>query len=91
MNVLIYPFGATCVFSHPFLMLGLTTTSDLFICSVINVPLSLVVERFMEHIITYHEFAESPAIIDNPNLVVKIGNRYVSISISHLKCTRDIL
>ncbi|XP_017266514.1 phosphatidate phosphatase LPIN2 isoform X2 [Kryptolebias marmoratus] len=33
-------------------------------------------ERFMEHIITYHEFAETPAIIDNPNLVVKIGNRY---------------
>ncbi|XDV27418.1 hypothetical protein PO909_030953 [Leuciscus waleckii] len=33
-------------------------------------------EKFMEHIITYHEFAENPAIIDNPNLVVKMGNRY---------------
>ncbi|XP_037538276.1 phosphatidate phosphatase LPIN2 [Nematolebias whitei] len=33
-------------------------------------------EKFMEHIITYHEFAENPAIIDNPNLVVKIANRY---------------
>ncbi|XP_066536586.1 phosphatidate phosphatase LPIN2 isoform X2 [Hoplias malabaricus] len=33
-------------------------------------------EKFMEHIITYLEFAENPAIIDNPNLVVKIGNRY---------------
>lgn len=31
----------------------------------------------MEHIITYLEFAENPAIIDNPNLVVKIGNRWV--------------
>lgn len=31
----------------------------------------------MEHILTYHEFAENPAIIDNPNLVVKIGNRWV--------------
>ncbi|XP_031697526.1 phosphatidate phosphatase LPIN2-like [Anarrhichthys ocellatus] len=30
----------------------------------------------MEHILTYLEFAENPAIIDNPNLVVKIGNRY---------------
>lgn len=38
-------------------------------------------ERFMEHIITYHEFAENPAIIDNPNLVVKIGNRYVTLFI----------
>ncbi|XP_051554105.1 phosphatidate phosphatase LPIN2-like isoform X2 [Myxocyprinus asiaticus] len=33
-------------------------------------------EKFMEYLITYHEFAENPAIIDNPNLVVKIGNRY---------------
>lgn len=33
-------------------------------------------EKFMEHIIAYHEFAENPAIIDNPNLVVKMGNRY---------------
>lgn len=34
-------------------------------------------EKFMEHIITYNEFAENPAIIDNPNLVVKIANRCV--------------
>lgn len=44
--------------------------------SLINALLSsMFAERFMEHIITYHEFAENPAIIDNPNLVVKIGNR----------------
>lgn len=30
----------------------------------------------MEHIITYSDFAENPAIIDNPNLVVKIANRW---------------
>lgn len=42
----------------------------------------LLLERFMEHIITYHEFAENPAIIDNPNLVVKIGNRWVCINIA---------
>ncbi|KAF7669966.1 hypothetical protein LDENG_00105600 [Lucifuga dentata] len=33
-------------------------------------------EKFMEHMITYHEFVENPAIIDNPNLVVRIANRY---------------
>ncbi|XP_048856841.1 phosphatidate phosphatase LPIN2-like isoform X1 [Brienomyrus brachyistius] len=33
-------------------------------------------EKFMEHIVTYHEFAENPGIIDNPNLVVRIGNRF---------------
>ena len=35
----------------------------------------MFLEKFMEHIITYSEFAENPAIIDNPNLVVKIANR----------------
>ncbi|XP_030635025.1 phosphatidate phosphatase LPIN2-like [Chanos chanos] len=33
-------------------------------------------EKFLEHIVTYQEFAENPAIIDNPNLVVRISNRY---------------
>uniref|UniRef100_A0A8C6UKM2 phosphatidate phosphatase n=1 Tax=Neogobius melanostomus TaxID=47308 RepID=A0A8C6UKM2_9GOBI len=46
------------------------TTFGMSMCSF------MITERFMEHIITYQEFAENPAIIDNPNLVVKIGNRY---------------
>ncbi|XP_051909647.1 phosphatidate phosphatase LPIN2-like isoform X2 [Hippocampus zosterae] len=33
-------------------------------------------EKFLECIISYHEFAENPAMIDNPNLVVRIGHRY---------------
>ncbi|XP_050998714.1 phosphatidate phosphatase LPIN2 [Acomys russatus] len=33
-------------------------------------------EKFLEHIITYHEFAENPGLIDNPNLVIRIYNRY---------------
>jgi len=36
---------------------------------------TLIPERFLEHVITYQEFSENPAIVDNPNLVVKIGNR----------------
>ncbi|KAB0355846.1 hypothetical protein FD754_000002 [Muntiacus muntjak] len=35
-------------------------------------------EKFMEHIITYYEFAENPGLIDNPNLVIRIYNRYYS-------------
>ena len=35
-------------------------------------------EKFMEHIITYHEFAENPGLIHNPNLVIRIYNRYYS-------------
>ncbi|KAM9308546.1 phosphatidate phosphatase LPIN2 [Gastrophryne carolinensis] len=33
-------------------------------------------EKFKEHIITYQQFAENPGLIDNPNLVVRISNRY---------------
>ncbi|XP_078503912.1 phosphatidate phosphatase LPIN1 isoform X1 [Lissotriton helveticus] len=33
-------------------------------------------EKFAEHIITYQQFVDNPAVIDDPNLVVKIGNKY---------------
>ncbi|KAK1878438.1 Phosphatidate phosphatase LPIN2 [Dissostichus eleginoides] len=48
----------------------------LSLCGGLTENAEISKERFMEHIIIYSEFAESPAIIDNPNLVVKIGNRY---------------
>ncbi|KAJ8410265.1 hypothetical protein AAFF_G00202460 [Aldrovandia affinis] len=33
-------------------------------------------EQFQEKTISYQEFAENPSIIDDPNLVVKIGTKY---------------
>ncbi|XP_032421647.1 phosphatidate phosphatase LPIN2 isoform X1 [Xiphophorus hellerii] len=48
----------------------------LSLCGGLTENAEISKEKFVEHIITYHEFAENPAIIDNPNLVVKIGNRY---------------
>ncbi|XP_037135434.1 phosphatidate phosphatase LPIN2-like isoform X2 [Syngnathus acus] len=33
-------------------------------------------EKFLEYKIGYHDFAENPALIDDPNLVVRIGHRY---------------
>ncbi|XP_067109959.1 phosphatidate phosphatase LPIN2 isoform X1 [Osmerus mordax] len=48
----------------------------LSLCGGLSDNAEISKEKFMEHIITYHEFAENPAIIDNPNLVVKIANRY---------------
>uniref|UniRef100_A0AAY4A1C7 phosphatidate phosphatase n=1 Tax=Denticeps clupeoides TaxID=299321 RepID=A0AAY4A1C7_9TELE len=49
-------------------------------CDLPHVSLSLCGglsgNKFMEHIVTYLDFAENPAIVDNPNLVVKIGQRY---------------
>ncbi|XP_068604735.1 phosphatidate phosphatase LPIN2 [Brachionichthys hirsutus] len=48
----------------------------LSLCGGLTENAEISKERFMEHIITYQEFAENPAIIDNPNLVVKLANRY---------------
>ncbi|KAM9765449.1 phosphatidate phosphatase LPIN1 isoform 1-T1 [Menidia menidia] len=33
-------------------------------------------EEFLERAVSYQEFSENPTIIDDPNLVVKIGNKY---------------
>ncbi|KAM8822722.1 phosphatidate phosphatase LPIN2-like isoform 3-T3 [Spinachia spinachia] len=48
----------------------------LSLCGGVGENSEIPKEKFMEHIITYNEFAENLAIIDNPNLVVKIANRY---------------
>ncbi|CAL8344239.1 unnamed protein product [Merluccius merluccius] len=48
----------------------------LSLCGGLSENAEISKEKFMEHIITYQEFAENPAIIDNHNLVVKIANRY---------------
>ncbi|KAM4592968.1 phosphatidate phosphatase LPIN1 isoform 2-T2 [Odontesthes bonariensis] len=37
-------------------------------------------EEFLERAISYQEFSENPTIIDDPNLVVKIGNKYYNWS-----------
>uniref|UniRef100_A0A3Q2DYL9 phosphatidate phosphatase n=1 Tax=Cyprinodon variegatus TaxID=28743 RepID=A0A3Q2DYL9_CYPVA len=48
----------------------------LSLCGGVGENSEIPKEKFMEHMITYNDFAENPAIIDNPNLVVRIGNRY---------------
>ncbi|XP_041255291.1 phosphatidate phosphatase LPIN2 isoform X3 [Onychostruthus taczanowskii] len=48
----------------------------LSLCGGLNENGEISKEKFMEHIITYHEFAENPGLIDNPNLVIRIYNRY---------------
>ncbi|XP_037546612.1 phosphatidate phosphatase LPIN1 [Nematolebias whitei] len=37
-------------------------------------------EEFVERAISYQQFSENPSIIDDPNLVVKIGNKYYNWS-----------
>uniref|UniRef100_A0A3Q3VKY0 phosphatidate phosphatase n=1 Tax=Mola mola TaxID=94237 RepID=A0A3Q3VKY0_MOLML len=37
-------------------------------------------EQFQERVISYQQFSENPSIIDDPNLVVRIGNKYYNWS-----------
>uniref|UniRef100_A0A6J0TPH5 phosphatidate phosphatase n=1 Tax=Pogona vitticeps TaxID=103695 RepID=A0A6J0TPH5_9SAUR len=48
----------------------------LSLCGGLSENGEILKEKFLEHIITYHEFAENPGLIDNPNLVIRIYNRY---------------
>ncbi|XP_017262209.1 phosphatidate phosphatase LPIN2 [Kryptolebias marmoratus] len=64
--------GTECLSDSPGDMPDVT----LSLCGGVGENSEISKEKFMEHIITYNEFAENPAIIDNPNLVVKIANRY---------------
>lgn len=36
-------------------------------------------EQFLDRAVSYQQFSENPSIIDDPNLVVKVGNKYVLI------------
>ncbi|KAJ0022829.1 hypothetical protein NQD34_014963 [Periophthalmus magnuspinnatus] len=64
--------GTECLFDSA----GDLPDVTLSLCGGIGENSEISKEKFMEHIISYNEFAENPAIIDNPNLVVKIANRY---------------
>ncbi|XP_068265905.1 phosphatidate phosphatase LPIN1 isoform X1 [Nyctibius grandis] len=64
---------------------GVESTSDgirdlpsiaLSLCGGLTDSKEITKEEFLEHAVTYQQFVDSPAIIDDPNLVVKIGNKY---------------
>ncbi|XP_058250900.1 phosphatidate phosphatase LPIN2-like isoform X1 [Hemibagrus wyckioides] len=51
-------------------------TVSLSLCGGLGDNAHVNKEKFLEHIVTYKQFVDHPGIIDNPNLVVKIDNRY---------------
>ncbi|XP_069742425.1 phosphatidate phosphatase LPIN1 isoform X3 [Narcine bancroftii] len=46
------------------------------LCGGLNDYKEITNEEFMGRSVSYQEFAENPGIIDDPNLVVKIGSKY---------------
>ncbi|NXF40188.1 LPIN1 phosphatase, partial [Nyctibius bracteatus] len=64
---------------------GVESTSDgirdlpsiaISLCGGLTDSKEITKEEFLEHAVTYQQFVDNPAIIDDPNLVVKIGNKY---------------
>ncbi|KAJ7331960.1 hypothetical protein JRQ81_014140 [Phrynocephalus forsythii] len=39
-------------------------------------------EKFMKHVVSYQEFAENPAILEDPNLVIKINKKYYNWAVA---------
>ncbi|XP_039637807.1 phosphatidate phosphatase LPIN1 isoform X2 [Perca fluviatilis] len=50
------------------------------LCGGLNDNKEITKEQFHEKIISYQQFSENPSIIDDPNLVVKIGSKYYNWS-----------
>ncbi|XP_077009340.1 phosphatidate phosphatase LPIN1 [Tamandua tetradactyla] len=46
------------------------------LCGGLSDHREITKEAFLEQAVSYQQFVENPAIIDDPNLVVKVGNKY---------------
>uniref|UniRef100_A0A8D2DA51 phosphatidate phosphatase n=1 Tax=Sciurus vulgaris TaxID=55149 RepID=A0A8D2DA51_SCIVU len=64
---------------------GMESTSDglrdlpsiaISLCGGLSDHREITKDAFLEQAVTYQQFVDNPAIIDDPNLVVKIGNKY---------------
>uniref|UniRef100_A0A8C5VST9 phosphatidate phosphatase n=1 Tax=Microcebus murinus TaxID=30608 RepID=A0A8C5VST9_MICMU len=64
---------------------GVESTSDglrdlpsiaISLCGGLNDNREITKDAFLEQAVSYQQFVDNPAIIDDPNLVVKIGNKY---------------
>ncbi|KAM9861358.1 phosphatidate phosphatase LPIN1 [Aulostomus maculatus] len=50
------------------------------LCGGLSENREITREQFQERAVSYQQFSENPSIIDDPNLVVKIGNKYYNWS-----------
>ncbi|XP_038665117.1 phosphatidate phosphatase LPIN2 isoform X1 [Scyliorhinus canicula] len=46
------------------------------LCGGLSENTEISKEKFLQHVVTYNKFSENPGIIDDPNLVLRINNRY---------------
>ncbi|XP_066554279.1 phosphatidate phosphatase LPIN1 isoform X2 [Amia ocellicauda] len=56
--------------------LGDLPSITISLCGGLTDNKEITIEQFQEKAVSYQQFVENPAIIDDPNLVVKIGSKY---------------
>ncbi|KFV75279.1 Phosphatidate phosphatase LPIN3, partial [Dryobates pubescens] len=68
----------TPVDSHPDSM----PTIALSLCGGLGGSRQISHEKFMEHMVSYQQFAENPGLIDDPNLVILINKEYYNWAVA---------
>uniref|UniRef100_A0A674JDS4 phosphatidate phosphatase n=1 Tax=Terrapene triunguis TaxID=2587831 RepID=A0A674JDS4_9SAUR len=54
-----------------------------WLAGISSLPILLfLLEKFVEHIISYQEFAENPEVLDDPNLVIQIHKKYYNWAVA---------
>lgn len=54
----------------------------LSLCGGLGDSSRILHKKFMEHTVSYHEFAENPEVLDDPNLVIKIHKKYYNWAVA---------
>uniref|UniRef100_A0A8C4WCF1 phosphatidate phosphatase n=1 Tax=Gopherus evgoodei TaxID=1825980 RepID=A0A8C4WCF1_9SAUR len=60
----------------------LTHPIALSLCGGLGDSREILHKKFMEHIISYQEFAENPEVLDDPNLVIQIHRKYYNWAVA---------
>ncbi|NXF83780.1 LPIN3 phosphatase, partial [Sclerurus mexicanus] len=57
-------------------------TVALSLCGGLRGSRQITREKFMEHMVSYQQFAENPRLVNDPNLVILINNQYYSWAVA---------
>ncbi|NWQ93858.1 LPIN3 phosphatase, partial [Burhinus bistriatus] len=60
----------------------LMPTTALSLCGGLGGSRQISREKFMEHMVSYQQFAENPGLIDDPNLVILINKKYYNWAVA---------
>ncbi|XP_074964805.1 phosphatidate phosphatase LPIN3 isoform X1 [Phalacrocorax aristotelis] len=60
----------------------LMPTIALSLCGGLGGSKQISCEKFMEHMVSYQQFAENPGLIDDPNLVILINKKYYNWAVA---------